>query len=109
MIWYNKRIIVVHAPRCAGTSFEELLRYNASCHSLKRKLLWKIDSRVHLDGPMRTGLKHLRASDWHLSGVNRESFLAEGVLLHFGCASERHYSSIDRCGWNGVHRLFRGK
>jgi chondroitin 4-sulfotransferase 11 len=81
MIWYNKKIIVVHAPRCAGTSFEELLRYNASCHSLMRKLLWKVDSRVHLDGPMRTGFKHIRASDYR--SILGDSYYDSAIKVAF--------------------------
>ncbi len=62
MIWYNKKIIVVHPPRTGGSSFETILRRNAVGPSLFRGLLFNLIEPLKLESPFRLATKHLRCS-----------------------------------------------
>ena len=81
MIWYSKKIILIHPPRTGGSSFETLLRQNSLGSSIVKRAIFKLVEPLKFEGPFRQATKHLTASQ--IKALVGEDYYREATKIGF--------------------------
>jgi hypothetical protein len=81
MIWYAKKIILIHPPRTGGSSFETLLRRNAVKDNWKKRLFFNFYDRFKFESHFFIGLKHITCSQ--IKNIVGEAYYADALKIAF--------------------------